>query len=304
MKPAGRSTLSRVVRRACGIHLGSLRIHAPRPFVPAPDDDADGPAPTLGFALVTPVLNQARFVEAAIASVAAQRYQGIDYLVKDGLSIDGTVERARRAAAGVGRVVSSADEGLASAVNQGFSQVRGDVLGWLNADDLLLPGALRHVARFLEARPDVDAVYGHRVLVDENGDEVGRWLLPPHDDRVLSYADYVPQESLFWRREAWERIGARLDESFRFAVDWDLLLRLRDSGARFARLPRFLGAFRVHPQQKTEREMQGIGMQEMQRLWQRTLGHVPSKWERARATAGYLARHAALNALHRTGFAA
>ena len=72
-------------------------------------------------------------------------------------------------------------------------------------------------------------------------------FIKQHENDILSWADYVPQETLFWRRSIWEAVGGKLDKSFQFALDWDLLLRFRDAGARFARVPRFLGAFRVHP---------------------------------------------------------
>lgn len=288
------------VRRLCGIQLGRLRVYSPRPLVLPADHtgESDG-EPSLRIALVTPVLNQVQFIEAAIRSVESQRYGKLDYVVKDGGSADGTLERARQVCGDVGRVLSCPDSGLAQALNQGFATVHGDVLGWLNGDDVLLPGALRYVARFLGDHPEIDVVYGHRIVIDENGAEIGRWLLPPHDGRVLSYADYVPQETLFWRRTLWDRVGARIDESFRFAVDWDLLIRFREAGARFVRLPRFLGAFRAHAAQKSVREMADLGAAEKARIWMRTLGHLPSRWELARGTAAYLGRHAAQNVLQR-----
>src|SRR5258706_8672796 len=116
----------------------------------------------------------------------------------------------------------------------------GELLAWLNGDDILLPGALDYVVYFFETHPSVDVVYGHRIVIDPTGNEIGRWVLPPHSDRVLSWIDYVPQETLFWRRRAWERVGSHVDETFHFAMDWDMLVRLRDSGATFARLPQFL----------------------------------------------------------------
>jgi hypothetical protein len=163
-------------------------------------------------------------------------------------------------------------------------------MAWLNSDDLLLPGALAHVAQFFNEHPDVDVVYGHRILIDENDQEVGRWLLPKHDNAVLSWADYVPQETLFWRRRIWDKVGGRVDESFRFAMDWDLLVRFREAGARFHRLPRFLGAFRVHAQQKTSAAISDIGHVEMARIRKRTLGRDTTSVEIRKAILPYLMR--------------
>src|SRR5690606_26461081 len=116
---------------------------------------------------------------------------------------------------------------------------------------IILPGALDYVAAFFEANPEIDAIYGHRIVIDEDGRDIGRWVLPPHSDDILDWADFVPQETLYWRRSAWQRIGAQLDESYTFAMDWDLLIRLRETGARFSRVPRYLGGFRAHSAQKT-----------------------------------------------------
>jgi GT2 family glycosyltransferase len=168
-------------------------------------------------------------------------------------------------------------------------------MGWLNSDDLLLPGALATVAQYFSEHPNIDVVYGDRLLIDERGMEIGRWLLPGHSDRALLRADYVPQETLFWRRGLWERIGGHLDESFHFAMDWDLLIRFRDVGARFAHIPRFLGAFRVHSDQKTSAQIAELGLAEMNRIRQRTLGHVPSTREIRSALRIFYIRHLAVD---------
>ena len=82
---------------------------------------------------------------------------------------------------------------------------------------------------------------------------------PPHSDKMLIWADYVPQETLFWRRRIWDKAGGKIDEAFQFALDWDMLLRFREAGAKFVRLPRFLGAFRVHACQKTSADIADTG---------------------------------------------
>src|SRR5262249_39076636 len=154
--------------------------------------------------------------------------------------------------------------------------------------DLLLPSALAYVGAFFAQHPEVDALYGHRVLIDDDDQEIGRWVLPPHDDEVLSWADYVPQETLFWRRRVWERVNARFDDTFQFAMDWDLLVRLRDAGARLVRVPRFLGAFRVHAEQKSSAQIATIGEREMMRIRERIHGRAVSYEEISRHVRRYL----------------
>ena len=105
-------------------------------------------------------------------------------------------------------------------------------------------------------------------MIDESDGQIGAWVLPKHDDRALTLADYVPQETLFWRRRIWNAVGGFVDTEFKFAVDWDLLLRFRHAGAKIVHVPRFLGAFRVHADQKTFVERK-VGQAECELLRER-----------------------------------
>ena len=129
--------------------------------------------------------------------------------------------------------------------------------------------------------------------------EIGRWILPGHDGEVLSWADYIPQETMFWRRSIWDKAGGHVDESFRFAMDWDLLVRFRESGAKFAHIPHFLGAFRIHEQQKTSAAISEIGYQEMNRIRERVLGRVPSRKEIRTKVTAFILKHVAADVAYR-----
>jgi glycosyltransferase involved in cell wall biosynthesis len=250
---------------------------------------------------VTPTLDSERFLERTIRSVLDQGYGPLEYVVKDGGSTDGTLGLVQRYRDRLAVVEVGKDRGQADALNRGFARTSGEIMAYLNSDDLFLPGALRYVARYLAARPDVDVVYGHRVLIDENDQEIGRWVLPRHEAGILAWADYVPQETLFWRRRIWEQTGGRFDDSFQFAMDWELLLRFQEAGARFVRLARFLGAFRVHADQKTSARMADLGAEEMDRLRTRVHGRTVTRAEVQRRVRGYLLRHMAYQQLHRLG---
>jgi glycosyltransferase involved in cell wall biosynthesis len=252
------------------------------------------------MAIVTPSLQQARFLEATVASVLGQGFPGLQYVVQDGGSTDGSVEIIRRIEARLHGWASGPDGGQAAAINAGFTRCDGDVMGWLNADDLLAPGALAAVADAFRRHPEVDLIYGHRVVIDADGNETGLWLLPRHDAEVLTVADYVPQETLFWRRRVWEKVGP-LDTSFRFAMDWDFLLRAQAAGFRFLRLNRFLGCFRHHAEQKTAVLLHTVGAREMARLRERIFGRVPSPGEISRRLRWFLLRHVALHLAYRAG---
>jgi len=231
--------------------------------------------------VVTPSLRQAKYIEQTIRSVLDQEGVRIDYTVRDGGSDDGTVEILRRHSDRLRGWVSEPDHGQADAVNKGFAAVDcapDDVMAYVNSDDLLMPGAIRHVAEYFARHPKVDVVYGHRVLIDECGNEIGRWLTPRTSSYDLRLHDFVPQETLFWRKRLWDRTGG-LDAGFHYSADWDLLLRFADAGAVFHRLPWFLGLFRRHPSQKTGTIAREVGVPEDERLRRRTLGRDPSAEE-------------------------
>jgi glycosyltransferase involved in cell wall biosynthesis len=253
------------------------------------------------MAIVTPSFNQAGFLERTIRSVLDQEYPRLEYVVQDGGSWDQTGGILDRYRDRLAHVESRKDRGQAHAINLGFRHTTGEIMAYLNSDDALLPGTLAYVARYFALHPAVDVVYGHRIVIDEHDQEVGRWLLPPHEDHAIIWADYVPQETLFWRRRIWEKVGAAMDESYQFALDWDLLLRFRDAGARFKRLPRFLGAFRVHHQQKTSVTIAGVGARETDRLMLRLHGRTVTHEERLRRVRIFLGKHVVLHKLYRLG---
>jgi GT2 family glycosyltransferase len=144
-------------------------------------------------------------------------------------------------------------------------------MAWLNSDDLIGPGVLRYVAEYFAQHDDVDVIYGHRIIIDDEDCDVGRWIMPRHDPATLEWIDYVPQETLFWRKRAWDLVGG-IDPSFQFALDWDLLARFQQAGCKMVRVPYFLGAFRVHPEQKTSQAIHTVGAEEMRRIRRRFHG--------------------------------
>lgn len=245
------------------------------------------PAEVPRIAIVTPTYNHARFLGATIDSVLAQNYPNLHYHVQDGASVDGTVELLGNRGDRISWR-SERDSGQSHAINLGFAGVDCDIMAYLNSDDVLLPGTLATVANFFLTRPDVDIVYGHRVFIDSDGLEIGRAVFPPHDAKTLQYADYIPQETMFWRRRVWQALKP-MDESFHYAMDWDFILRAQAAGFKFARLPRFLACFRIHDEQKTAATYD-VGVKEMQVLRLRSLGFTPTQMEIRRAVAPYIAR--------------
>lgn len=283
--------------------LGDFHHYAPRPMlIPAhyyKTELKTQDAPRIS--IVTPSFNQGHFIGKTIHSVISQGYPNLQYIIQDGGSTDDTWRIVEGVRSQLAYYEFRSDRGQSHAINLGFNRSDGDIMAYLNSDDLLLPGSLNYITNYFAAHPDVDMVYGHRVIMDENDNEIGRWVMPPHRNEVLRWVDYVPQETMFWRRSLWEKIGEQINESFRFAMDWDLILRFQDAGAKIVRLPRFLGAFRVHSQQKTSAQISEVGYGEMWRLRERALGRRPSFDEVNNAIKGYLVQHIIHQKLYRLG---
>lgn len=203
------------------------------------------------ISLVTPSLNQGRFLREALESALGQGYPALELHVQDGGSKDGTLavlEEYR------GRVTwaSEADSGQADAINRGLSRATGDVLGYLNGDDLLLPGALGTVGAAFVENPRARLVYGRAVYVDEEGRRIGPCLTRPWDRRRLADYCFVAQPAAFFRRSLREEVGP-FDVSLHHAMDYDFWLRaagvLREDEVLY--LDRELAACRLHGEAKT-----------------------------------------------------
>jgi len=288
-------TTKRVIKRMIGLmkpRLGHLNQYPPRELkLPEGYNQKVKLQHWPSISIVTPAFAQGHFIERTIKSVLDQEYPNLEYFIQDGGSKDETVGILKQYEQQLSGWKSEPDSGQSQAINRGMVQTSGEIMAWLNSDDLLLPGTLAYVAEYFSKHPEVDVVYGHRLIIDGDDQEIGRWIMPAHDDEVLSWGDYVPQETLFWRRSIWKKVGGKVDEEFRFAMDWDLILRFRDAGADFRRLPRFMGAFRVHAEQKTSSVINEIGVQEMDVLRERVLGYVPSHGEIRKGLTTYMINH-------------
>ena len=221
------------------------------------------------ISIVTPSYNQAKFVGWTARSVFLQRYPNLEYILMDGGSTDGTMDVLAPYRDRFAHLVSERDKGQSDAIHRGFARSTGDIMAYLNSDDMLSPGALAYVAQYFEEHPEVDVVYSHRCTVDENNKVLWYWILPEHSDWYMTRWDLIPQETCFWRRRLFEKVG-NVDPGFRFAMDYDLFVRFMQAApGRMVRLDRFLGVFREHGEAKTTQLMQTVGAEEIKRVWTR-----------------------------------
>jgi glycosyltransferase involved in cell wall biosynthesis len=202
------------------------------------------------ISVITPSFNQAPFLARTIRSVISQRPFVDQYIVMDGGSADGSVDIIRAHEAGVDAWVSQRDGGQADAIHQGFSRARGDVIGWLNSDDILLPGALRSVRAAFDAHPHWDALSGYSVHIDRDSRLVSCHRIPGEGAARARWGiHHVTQPTCFFRRRLYDRIGG-INLNLHCVLDTELWLRMFDGGAVWGHIPRYLAAFRVHDRAK------------------------------------------------------
>ena len=197
--------------------------------------------------IVTPCLNPGERLVACLDSVSAQTYEDVEHVIIDGGSSDGTVELARSRGL---HVVSEPDRGQTDALNKGFALATGDYLGWLNADDWLVPEAVQRVVDAFASNPGVGWVYCDCEIRQEGGDaEVAR---PPArlGRETLDYGNRLTQPGVLIARWALDRVGP-LDEEMQLAMDFDLWLRLIDAAVPAAYVAEPLAVFEVHSTSKT-----------------------------------------------------
>lgn len=216
------------------------------------------------ISIVTPSFNQGRYIERTLQSVLGQGYPSLEYIVMDGGSTDETLQRITPYRGRLAHFESGPDGGQSAAIAKGFGHATGQIMGYLNSDDVLLPGTLSYVARFFRENPEIDAIYSHRCIIDSNDRVLGHWILPQHSNYLMERWDFIPQETCFWRRTLFDRAG-NLDPSYAFAMDYDLFVRYMRQG-RFKRVDRFLAAFRFHEAAKTTRDMSTVGKAEIDRV--------------------------------------
>jgi len=231
----------------------------------------------LSVSIITPSYNQGRFLERTIRSVLEQRRTAgpFEYLVMDGGSGDESVAILQRYGAEL-QWVSEKDRGQADAVNKGLARATGDVIGWLNSDDIFYPGAIAAAAGFLARRPEVDVVYGNGNHIDEND-----CVLEPYPTEDWNYERlkehcFLCQPAVFFRRRLVDRFGP-LGVDWHYALDYEYWLRLGKSGARFARIGALLAGSRLHAETKTLGSRVKVHA-EINDMLRSLLGRVPDRW--------------------------
>ena len=203
--------------------------------------------------VVTPSFNQGDFLEETICSVLEQEYKNLEYIIIDGGSTDRSLDVIRQHEKDIDFWISEPDNGQSHAINKGFGRSTGDILAWLNSDDIYMPGCLKEVANYFMQHPDSEVAVGGCCLFEatrnlkRGGDNI---RFPSEaDPRLLVWPrDYFCQQSTFWRRALWDDVGA-LREDLHYAMDYDLWCRMARV-SQFGIIDQVLAAYRFHDSAK------------------------------------------------------
>lgn len=239
------------------------------------------PGPHPPVTVVMPTRNQAGYIARAVESVFAQAVPGLELCVQDGASSDGTPALLAALAArhpGL-RWVSEPDGGPAEAVNRAVARARGEVIGWLNSDDLYTPGAVARALSHLQQHPRQVMVYGEGEHIDAEGAVIGRYPTCGPDTPLAAWADgcHICQPTAFFRRQAFIALGG-LDTTLRTAFDYDFWLRLiKTHPGGVGQLPEVQAQSRLHAGAITLRLRETVAMEALQ-LIHRHIGPAPAHW--------------------------
>jgi len=217
------------------------------------------------ISVVVPSFNQAKYLELALRSVLDQQYPELELIVIDGGSKDKSPDIIRKYAQHMKFWCSEPDGGQTEALIKGFSHATGDILYFLNSDDLLEHNTLREVGEYFSSHPDVDVVYGNTLWIDAGGNVIRQQKEIPFNRFLWIYTyNYVPCMSTFYRRSIYDKVGG-ITTTYRLAFDADLWIRFSDAHAKIKHVKRQWSRWRFYPEQiswryrdKSDRDDQAI----------------------------------------------
>jgi glycosyltransferase involved in cell wall biosynthesis len=214
--------------------------------------------------IISPSYNQADFLEQTIRSVLYQKYSDLEYFIIDGGSTDGSVDIIQKYADSLTWWVSEPDKGQAEAINKGLHKATGDIVAWLNSDDLYAPGAIAEAAAFLSENPQIGLVYGNAVSFDQTGIPLNDLKFENWGIKELVAFNIICQPAVFFRREVLERAGY-LDEKYHLLLDHELWLRIARV-TKIHHIPKVWAFARHHPDAKNVAQAHKFGEEVFQIL--------------------------------------
>lgn len=204
------------------------------------------------ISIITPSYNQGQFLEETILSVLNQNYPNLEYIIIDGGSTDNSVEIIKRYEKYLAYWVSEKDNGQTFAINKGLKKATGDIIAYINSDDVYLPDAFNRIVKMFNKQPTWGMVYGDYYLIDESSKVIKKKREIDFDYVMgcfIGMGIIIPQPTVFFTRSVFEKVGY-FDESYNYTMDADYWLRVAQV-AKIKHIPKFIACFRLHKKSKT-----------------------------------------------------
>lgn len=228
------------------------------------------------LSIVTPSFNQGQFIERTIQSVLSQSLsEKLEYVVVDGGSTDETLSILKKYSSQL-TFVSEKDKGQTDAVNKAIKMTTGDIIGWLNSDDIYYPNAFATVQKYFNDHPEIDVLYGKANHIDKNNDILEPYYTEKWNSERLKEICYICQPAVFFRRSIITHFGA-LNEQLQYCMDYEFWLRLSKAGVKFLHVDAVLAGSRLHEDTKTLGSRVEVHSEINDMLLQK-FGRVPDRW--------------------------
>lgn len=224
------------------------------------------------ISIITPSFNQGKYLEKTILSVLDQNYTNLEYIIIDGGSTDNSLEIIKKYSKHIVYWVSEKDDGQTQAINKGFKLATGDLISWMNSDDVYLKNSFKSIADKYNRYPDVDVFYADKININERGDFIRAFRYHPFDMNAFIYHKMsMCNQACFWKRSVFDKIGL-LDETIKFVMDMEYFIRMgSNKGIKFKHFPEFWGAQRYYKDTKTSSP-------EWQEIWENEKTQVIDKY--------------------------
>jgi len=226
--------------------------------------------------IITPSYNQASFIERTINSVLSQNYPNLEYIIIDGGSTDHSVSIIKKYESKISYWISEKDRGQSHAINKGLARATGEIIGWLNSDDIYYPGALHIIADFFQKQASSQIVYGKAYHIDTDDNQIEEYPTEPWSYERLKIICYICQPAVFFRNSVFDLVGT-LDESLQYCMDYEFWLRAGQHINTFDFIPVHLAGSRLYATNKTLGAKLHVH-EEIVKMMSQKFGKVPSKW--------------------------
>ncbi|MBO9701646.1 MAG: glycosyltransferase [Sporocytophaga sp.] len=206
------------------------------------------------ISVITPSFNQGQYLEETIVSVINQGYDNLELIIIDGNSSDNSVEIIHKYESHLTYWISEPDKGQSEAINKGLKKANGDIIMWLNSDDMLLPGTLARVNEYFNNHPNADIIHGEALLFGEKINE--KVIGKDKEDLKFKYLAYIPfpQPSSFVRKKVWDKIGG-VNQSLHYGMDFEFYAKAFLAGFVFMKVDDLFSKYRIHKYSKSNDDL-------------------------------------------------